>query len=93
MSISIEIINKTKNVILTSVYIGHPILVHPFQNSLIPLINKPTRVNRTNTTAIGNILTNTFLTLQRWGFFEGRKAGGGYIDPPHAIFSFLVQIK
>ena len=36
------------------------------------------------------------LTLQRPGFFEGRKAGwvgGGYINPPPAIFLFLVQIK
>ena len=33
------------------------------------------------------------LTLQRPGFFEGRKAGRGYIDPPPAISLFLVQIK
>ena len=38
------------------------------------------------------------LTLQRPGFFEGRKAGVGgggvgYIDPPPAISLFLVQVK
>ena len=35
-----------------------------FQNSLIPLINKPTRVTRTNATAIDHILTNAFLNKQ-----------------------------
>ena len=35
-----------------------------FQNSLIPLINQPTRVNRTNSIAIGHTLTNTFLNKQ-----------------------------
>ena len=32
-----------------------------FQNSLIPLINKPTRVTRTNATTVDHILTNAFL--------------------------------
>ena len=35
-----------------------------FQNSLIPLINKPTRVTRTNATAIDHILINAFLNKQ-----------------------------
>ena len=35
-----------------------------FQNSLISLINKPTRVTRTNATAIDHILTNTLLKKQ-----------------------------
>ena len=35
-----------------------------FQNSLIPLINKSTRVTRTNATAIDHILTNAFLNKQ-----------------------------
>ena len=35
-----------------------------FQNSLVPLINKPTRVNRTNATAIEYILTNAFINKQ-----------------------------
>ena len=35
-----------------------------FQNSLILLINKPTRATRTNTTAICYILTNAFLNKQ-----------------------------
>ena len=35
-----------------------------FQNSLIPLINKPTRVTRTNATAIDYIFTNAFLNNQ-----------------------------
>ena len=35
-----------------------------FQNSLTPLINKPTRVTRTNATAIDHILTNAFLNKQ-----------------------------
>ena len=35
-----------------------------FQNSLIPLINKPTRVTRINATAIDHILTNAFLNKQ-----------------------------
>ena len=35
-----------------------------FQNSLIPLINKPTIVTRTNATAIDQILTNAFLNKQ-----------------------------
>ena len=35
-----------------------------FQNSLISLINKPTRVTRTNATAIDHILTNAFLNKQ-----------------------------
>ena len=35
-----------------------------FQNSLIPLINKPTRVTRTNATAVNHILTNAFLNKQ-----------------------------
>ena len=35
-----------------------------FQNSLIPLINKPTRVTETNATAIDHILTNPFLNKQ-----------------------------
>ena len=34
------------------------------QNSLIPLINKPTRVTRTNATAVDRILTNAFLKVQ-----------------------------
>ena len=33
------------------------------------------------------------LTLQKPGFFEGQKRGGGYIDPPPAISLFLVEIK
>ena len=32
-----------------------------FQNSLIPLINKPTRVTRTSATAIDHIITNAFI--------------------------------
>ena len=35
-----------------------------FQNSLIPLINKPTRITRTNATALDHILTNAFLNKQ-----------------------------
>ena len=35
-----------------------------FQNSLIPVINKPTSVTRTNTIAIDHILTNAFLNKQ-----------------------------
>ena len=35
-----------------------------FQNSLIPRINKPTRVTRTNATSIDHILTNAFLNKQ-----------------------------
>ena len=35
-----------------------------FQNSLIPPINKPIRVTRTNATAIDHILTNAFLNKQ-----------------------------
>ena len=33
----------------------------PFQNGLIPLLNKSTRVTRTNASAIDHILTNAFL--------------------------------
>ena len=40
------------------------IVTFAFQNSLIPLINKPTRVTRTNATAIDHILTNAFLNKQ-----------------------------
>ena len=36
-----------------------------FQNSLIPLINKRTRVTRTNATAIDHILTNAFLNTSK----------------------------
>ena len=32
-----------------------------FQNNLIPLINKPTRITRHTETAIDHIITNTFL--------------------------------
>ena len=39
-----------------------------FYNSLIPLINNPTRVTRTNATVIDHILTNSFLTLIWVGF-------------------------
>ena len=35
-----------------------------FQNSLIPLVNKPTRITRTNATAIDDILTNSFLNKE-----------------------------
>ena len=35
-----------------------------FQNSLITLINKPTRDTRTNATAIDHIVTNAFLNKQ-----------------------------
>ena len=35
-----------------------------FQNSPITLINKPTRVTRTNATKIDHILANTFLNKQ-----------------------------
>ena len=35
-----------------------------FQNSLIHLINKPTRVNRANAAVIDHILTNAFLNKQ-----------------------------
>ena len=35
-----------------------------FQNSLIPLINKPTRVTRTNAITIDHILTNASLNKQ-----------------------------
>ena len=35
-----------------------------FQNSLIHLINKPTRVTRANATVIDHILTNAFLNKQ-----------------------------
>ena len=35
-----------------------------FQNSLIPIINKPTRFTRTNATPIDHILTNSFLNKQ-----------------------------
>ena len=35
-----------------------------FRNSLIPQINKPTRITRTNATAIDQILTNAFLNKQ-----------------------------
>ena len=35
-----------------------------FQSSLIPLTNKPTRVTRTNATAVDHILTNAFLNKQ-----------------------------
>ena len=35
-----------------------------FQNSLIPLINKPNTVTRTNATAIDHTLTNAFLNKQ-----------------------------
>ena len=32
-----------------------------FQNFLVPLINKPTRIAKANATLIGQILTNDFL--------------------------------
>ena len=32
-----------------------------FQNLLIPMINKPTRVSKSNATIIDHILTNSFL--------------------------------
>ena len=35
-----------------------------FQNSIIPVNNKPTRVTRTNSTVINHILTNAFLNKQ-----------------------------
>ena len=35
-----------------------------FQNSLMPLINKPTRVTRTNAAAIDHIFTSAFLNKQ-----------------------------
>ena len=35
-----------------------------FQKSLITFINKPTRVTRTNVTAIDHTLTNAFLNKQ-----------------------------
>ena len=108
--LSIEITNKTKNVILSSVYrppdsslrelksslkpifdnyrrnskdlylVGNfninlldyennvkikNIVNFAFQNSLIPLINKRTRVTRTNATAIDHILTNAFLNTSK----------------------------
>ena len=108
--LSIEITNKTKNVILSSVYrppdsslrelksslkpifdnyrrnskdlylVGNfninildyennvkikNIVNFAFQNSLIPLINKRTRVTRTNATAIDHILTNAFLNKSK----------------------------
>ena len=39
-------------------------MILQFQNSLTPLISKPTTVTRTNAIAIEHILTNTFLNKQ-----------------------------
>ena len=40
------------------------IVIFAFQNSPIPLINKPTKVTRKNETAIDHIHTNAFLNKQ-----------------------------